>query len=134
MTKKKYFTYEDLKDSKREKMLLTPKNEFTELLNNKHAEIVNTINTNFVKLNNRQNKLNTDFAKLFKKMDSTLKTFSDKLASNEETLLFLMHNIKKNQFLYAHYPDDWVKSYINIKDSVSFENEYLDNKIEEHGN
>ncbi|HUU88164.1 MAG TPA: hypothetical protein VMX17_10480 [Candidatus Glassbacteria bacterium] len=139
MTKKKFFTYEDLLDStsekgKREKMIVTPQKEFIKMFEEKHLEIIHLINDNFSKLNNKQNKINTEFAKLFKTMESTLENFSDKLSSNEETFLFLMHNIKKNQFLYSNYPDDWIKSYLDIKNCILFENRKMDEKIEKNGN
>lgn len=46
----------------------------------------------------------------------------------EDTLLHIMHNIKKNQFLYSHYPDEWVKDYHTVKDGIKFENEFMDKK------
>lgn len=47
----------------------------------------------------------------------------------EDSLLHLMHNIKKNQFLYAHYPEDWVKDYLSIKKGIKYENLFMDKKI-----
>ncbi|NGX57211.1 MAG: hypothetical protein K940chlam3_00095 [Chlamydiae bacterium] len=51
-----------------------------------------------------------------------LKKIEKRIESWEESMLFIYHNIKKNQFLYAHYPDDWVKDYNDIKRGVKAEN------------
>lgn len=51
----------------------------------------------------------------------------DQIESFEDTMLHIMHNIKKNQFLYAHYPDEWAKNYLSIKDGLKDENEYMEN-------
>lgn len=56
------------------------------------------------------------------------KEMADRFASWEETLLLVYHNIKKNQFLYAHYPDDWVKKYSDIKQGLRDENEAMDER------
>ena len=50
------------------------------------------------------------------------------IESFEDSLLHIMHNIKKNQFLYAHYPDEWAKDYRSIKKGIKFENEFIDKK------
>lgn len=56
------------------------------------------------------------------------KEMKDRFESWEETLLFVYHNIKKNQFLYAHYPDEWVKKYSDIKQGLRDENEAMDER------
>ena len=53
-----------------------------------------------------------------------------RIAAWEESMLYIMHNIKKSQYLYSHYPDDWVKEYTDIKEGLVKENEYMDKKIE----
>lgn len=53
----------------------------------------------------------------------------ERIATWEESMLYIMHNIKKNQFLYANYPDDWVKHYNDIKEGLENENAYMDKKI-----
>ena len=57
----------------------------------------------------------------------TADLYEKKLEAFEESLLFIMHNIKKNQFLYAHYPDDWVKDYLDVKKGLKYENERMSN-------
>lgn len=63
------------------------------------------------------------------KGEKALQEFSSKVEGFEETLLCLQHNIKKNQFLYAHYPEDWVKSYQDLKEGMKHENEFMQSKI-----
>lgn len=53
-----------------------------------------------------------------------------RMGSWEESLLYVMHNIKKNQFLYSNYPDDWVQNYQDLKNGLKSENEWMDKKIE----
>lgn len=48
------------------------------------------------------------------------------IESFEDTLLHIMHNIKKNQFLYAHYPDEWAQDYRSIKKGIKCENKFMD--------
>lgn len=48
-----------------------------------------------------------------------------RMESWEETLLYLSHNIKKNQYLYSHYPDDWVNNYLDIKRGLKSENNWM---------
>lgn len=52
-----------------------------------------------------------------------------KVESLEESFLLVMHNIKKNQFLYSHYPEEWVKDYLSIKEGLKHENNFMDKKI-----
>ena len=56
------------------------------------------------------------------------KEMADRFQSWEETLLLIYHNIKKNQFLYSHYPDEWAKKYSDIKQGLRDENEALDER------
>lgn len=51
-----------------------------------------------------------------------------KLEDFEESLMYIMHNIKRNQFLYAHYPEEWVENYLSIKDGLKAENEFMSKK------
>jgi nitrogen-specific signal transduction histidine kinase len=51
-----------------------------------------------------------------------LKRIEKRIESWEESMLYIYHNIKKNQFLYAHYPDEWVKDYKDIKQGLKDEN------------
>lgn len=48
-----------------------------------------------------------------------------RMESWEETLLYLSHNIKKNQYLYSHYPDEWVNNYLDIKRGLKGENNWM---------
>lgn len=48
--------------------------------------------------------------------------------SFEESLLYVIHNIKKNQFLYSHYPEDWVKNFLSLKEGIQYENKFMENQ------
>lgn len=71
-----------------------------------------------------------ELAKL-KKEVSEYKSHYEKL---DETILYTMHAVKKNQFLYSHYPDEWAKNYEEMKKGLIEENNYLDEKCEEKRN
>jgi len=64
--------------------------------------------------------------KVLFKLTQQMEEFNSKLESFEESMLFIMHSIKKNQFLYSHYPDEWVKDYLSLKHGLVTENEYMD--------
>ena len=51
----------------------------------------------------------------------SLETVGEKIRDWEESFYYIFHNIKKNQYLYAHYPDDWVKEYLDIKRALEAE-------------
>lgn len=53
---------------------------------------------------------------------------TDKISFFEESLLLIMHNIKKNQFLYSHYPDEWAKDYLAVRKGIEEENSFLDKR------
>ena len=74
------------------------------------------------KFTKKGDKLFTEFNKQVKALESRLENF-------EDSLFHIVHNIKKNQFLYSHYPEEWVKNYLDIKEGVKFENEYMEKKI-----
>jgi len=63
------------------------------------------------------------------RLDRDRRKFMARAEKMEETFLYIMHNIKKNQFLYAHYPEDWVKNYQDIKKGIKSENEFMDKEI-----
>ena len=50
------------------------------------------------------------------------------IESFEDGLFHIMHNIKKNQFLYSHYPDEWAKNYTSIKKGMVSENKFMEQK------
>ena len=86
-------------------------------------------------ISSESRRLRIENAKLLEKIQHQLEcnAFSvDKckrqIESFEDSLLHIMHNIKKNQFLYAHYPDEWVKDYRSLKKGLKFENEFMDKK------
>jgi len=49
-----------------------------------------------------------------------------KVEAWEDNFYHIMHNIKKNQFLYSHYPEDWVKNFTSIKEGIKKENKFMD--------
>jgi outer membrane protein assembly factor BamD (BamD/ComL family) len=60
------------------------------------------------------------------KLVSMQRTYLDevmkKLDCIEETYYILYSNIKRNQFLFAHYPKDWDKDWMEIRDKLKEEN------------
>lgn len=58
-------------------------------------------------------------------IDIRFKAICDKIELWEESLMLIYHNIKKNQFLYAHYPDEWVRTYLDAKKALIQENKDL---------
>lgn len=56
------------------------------------------------------------------------KQCKDQIESFEDGMLHIMHNIKKNQFLYAHYPEEWVQNYLSLKEGMKYENEFMEKK------
>jgi len=67
--------------------------------------------------------------KLLSEIRQEFADMAARFASWEESLLQVYHNIKKNQFLYSHYPDEWVQKYSDIKQGLRDDNEPLDEKI-----
>lgn len=56
------------------------------------------------------------------------KKIEERIESWEEQFYYIFHNIKKNQFLYSHYPDYWVKSFADLKEALKYENEMMNQK------
>ena len=52
-----------------------------------------------------------------------MKDFDQKVAILEETFLSLYSNIKRNQFLYAYYPEEWNETFLEFKEKIKKENE-----------
>jgi len=106
-------------------------NEIFNMIENKIGTLSNTL----LKRLDRNTRILEKKLKLSEKLDldvtSLLQKIEVKVEHLEETFLCIFHNIKKNQFLYSHYPDDWVKEYLDIKEGLKFENKFLDKKIEE---
>lgn len=87
-------------------------------------------------------KWGSQYSRAVEKMDATLGEVGEylqeaqkvtrlsqtKLEDFEETLLYIMHNIKRNQFLYSHYPEEWVENYLSIKEGLKAENEFMEKK------
>jgi hypothetical protein len=52
-----------------------------------------------------------------------MSSFCKKIDQLEETFLIMFTNIKRNQFLYSHYPEDWWdENYLHIKEKMKKEN------------
>lgn len=90
---------------------------------------------NLEKMDEKLDEHSMDLAKTFKDglkdYHTTNATFKKTLDRFEESLMYIMHNIKKNQFLYAHYPDEWVQDYQDIKNGLKKENCFMDKLIKE---
>ena len=113
--------------------------EFLNEIKKIHIEALNKVEKKFSKqINSALSKIPSylnSITKTLKDVDSSLldnkMTVTDmetKLDQFEEALLHIMHNIKKNQFLYAHYPEEWVKNYLSIKKGIKYENEFMEDK------
>ncbi len=64
-------------------------------------------------------------------LQDEFKLIQERVKDWEDSLYYIFHNIKKNQFLYSHYPEDWVKSYLDLKGGTQYENEFMQKKLEE---
>ncbi len=84
---------------------------------------------NFSKIENVLITVNQKTLLTLKQLDRDRKKFTQRAEKLEETFLYILHNVKKNQFLYAHYPEDWVNDYLDIKKGLKSENEFMDKKI-----
>lgn len=85
------------------------------------------------KMGDNHRRQKDELNKLIFEIKNAFSNIYERMESWEESLLYTYHNIKKNQFLYAHYPDAWAKNYHDIKDGLKNENEYLDKEIEARG-
>jgi hypothetical protein len=65
---------------------------------------------------------NKQLAEIFKRLEKSLKENAKKMSSMEETFLVIYTNIKQNQFLYAHYPEEWDRTYLQMKANLKKEN------------
>ncbi len=92
--------------------------------------IVSKASSTFTTLEATQKNHHKAMKTSLQELKKTLHDFSLTVANLEESILYIFHNVKKNQFLYAHYPDDWVTDYLSIKEGVKFENEYMEKKDE----
>jgi len=97
-----------------------------ERISKEFQELVNTLQI----IEKRHNKTQLNLSNFCKEGVKLYKNIEYKIESFEESLLMIMHNIKKNQFLYSHYPEDWVKDYLSVKGGIKFENKFMDKKIE----
>ena len=87
------------------------------------------------KADNNNNKITKKMEKLCKEVYEITKQAEfistrahSQMESFEESLLYILHNIKKNQFLYSHYPDEWVKNYTSLKQGLKEENKFMQNQ------
>ena len=79
------------------------------------------------KASEKKQKYYADEAKeLLNKIDGKFQEICKTIESWEESLMLIFHNIKKNQWLYSHYPDEWLKNYLDAKKIVKVENKNLE--------
>lgn len=69
---------------------------------------------------------NKQLAEIFERLEKSLQENSRKMNSMEETFLIIYTNIKQNQFLYAHYPEEWDRTYLQMKVNLKKENKNLE--------
>ncbi len=93
-------------------------------------------------ISKRLRQIQEEMIKITKKNEATSKDIKDyaergnlalesvqRMVNNfEDSMLHILHNIKKNQFLYAHYPDEWVRNYQDLKKGIKYENEFMQGK------
>jgi len=103
----------------------------TDLFNKLAEELKEESKKNFKKIDSKLSKLNSEILKSLISFNERSIVLTEKINEWEESMLFILHNIKKNQFLYSHYPDQWVKDYYSIKSGLKIENIYMDNKVNE---
>lgn len=102
-----------------------------------------------LKIDVERRKLDALYRKVHREMERTRKTHEEflttlnssfqeamfsihqgnqKIESFEDSMLHILHNIKRNQFLYSHYPEEWVKNYQSLKEGLKAENEFMERK------
>lgn len=98
--------------------------EIPEYLKKKVNSIATRILTIFNKrFENFLEKRNQKLEKSFKKSIKELENFCKRIDSLEEAFYLIYTNIKRNQFLYSKYPEDWWNEcYDNIQENLKKEN------------
>lgn len=81
------------------------------------------------KIKARNEEISQEFKDYAERSTYVLDEVRETLEDFEESMMYIMHNIKKNQFLYAHYPEEWVNSYLDIKNGMKYENEFMDKQF-----
>ena len=61
-----------------------------------------------------------------------MKSFDSKVSIMEETFLSVYSNIKRNQFLYSYYPEEWNETFLEFKEKIKKENEEFKELIGEN--
>lgn len=107
-------------------------NEYEKITKKFEDKIQRSANSNLKAIPSKISILTSMISQLnatIQKQSKLFDEFSSKVEGLEESMLYVLHNIKKNQFLYAHYPEEWVKDYLSIKKGIKYENEFMDKKI-----
>lgn len=63
-----------------------------------------------------------------------LKEFEKSKDIMEETFLSVYSNIKRNQFLYAYYPEEWNETFLEFKEKIKQENKEFEDLMKEDKN
>lgn len=111
--------------------LMTTREEIEEIVREVVTSCLSPQTRHFKTLERAFRGFHTPFAQNMKALREEVEIYSKKTESLEEGLMYVLHNIKKNQFLYANYPDEWVKEYADIKKGIQAENKFMDDKIRE---
>lgn len=78
-----------------------------------------------------ENKKQTkDIKHVTKVIKKHCKDFVKKADILEGTFLSIYSNIKRNQFLYAYYPEEWNETFLEYKEKVKRENEEFNHLIQ----
>lgn len=110
--------------TKKEKKLDLP--EVIDKQFNKLQREMKTVQKDTTSARVRNERVLKDLKNYLERADYVMEQFEKRIEGFEDSLLHIMHNIKKNQFLYAHYPEEWVHDYLSIKEGLKFENERMD--------
>jgi hypothetical protein len=103
-------------------------------LNKKLSEPVKNINSaciriekleeSFYSITKMLGNLDKFFNKKLSEPINEMKDFCSRIEDLEESFSIIFHNIKRNQFLYSKYPEEWWETnYINFKESLKLQNE-----------
>lgn len=73
----------------------------------------------FDRLYKREKKLQL---KVLSDLQSEVNSLREKVEILDETFLCIYDNIKRNQFLYAHYPEEWDQTFLQMKEDLKKQN------------
>lgn len=93
------------------------------LMRNNHKSYKNGMNCFLKKFNSLYKKEQKRSTKELNGLKEVIKDLTEKVSVLDETFLLLYSNIKRNQFLYAHFPEEWNETFLQFKERLKQENE-----------